>query len=65
MVEFLRGQITLDESIDQFYEIDSERQAAQQKVVSDFQTLETCEPDVRSVGFARLIDNLFSDIRFL
>lgn len=43
MLKFLRGQITLDEYIDQFYEIDSERQAAQQKLVSDFQTLETFE----------------------
>lgn len=65
MFKFLRGQITLDEYIDQFYEIDSERQAAQQKLVSDFQTLETFEPDLRSVGFARLIENLLSDIRLL
>lgn len=65
MLKFLRGQITLDEYIDQFYEIDSERQATQQKLVSDFQTLETFEPDLRSVGFARLIENLLSDIRLL
>ena len=36
-----------------------------EKLVSDFQTLETFEPDLRSVGFARLIENLLSDIRLL
>lgn len=65
MVDFQTKQINLEQYIDRFYEIDSEREVAQQKLISDFQKLEIFEPDVRSAGFAVLIENLLSDIRLL
>jgi hypothetical protein len=49
IVDFQTKQINLEQSIDRFYEIDSEREVARQKLISDFQKLEIFEPDVRSL----------------
>jgi hypothetical protein len=65
MSNFLENKISLDQYIDQFWETEFQSQANQQKLVSDFKRLERFNPDVRSVGFARLIENLLSDIRLL
>jgi hypothetical protein len=65
MSNFLENKISLDQYIDQFWETEFQRQANQQKLVSDFKRLERFNPDVCSVSFARLIENLLSDIRLL
>lgn len=49
IVDFQTKQINLEQSIDRFYEIDSEREVGRQKLISDFQKLEIFEPDVRSL----------------
>lgn len=45
--------------------IESEIENKYQKLLSDFESLDTFEPDNRSVGFSILIENLLSDIRLL
>ena len=65
MSDFLENKIDLNQYIDQFWKVESKTQINQEKLVSDFKCLERFEPDVRSVGFAILIENLLSDIRIL
>ena len=63
MVDLLTDKTNIDQYVDQFHEIDARSEKAKQKLLSDFRKLETFEPDVRSVGFGILIENLMSDIR--
>ena len=65
MIDFLKNTIDLDQYIDKFYEIDSKQQKSQEKLKSNFTKLQAFNPDLRSKGFAILIENLFSDIRIL
>lgn len=65
MSNFLGNKISLDQYVDKFWEVESQSRENQEKLVSDFKCLETFKPDVRSVGFAILIENLLSDIRLL
>ena len=65
MSNFLENKISLDQYVDKFWEIESQSRENQEKLVLDFKCLETFEPDVRSVDFVILIENLLSDIRLL
>lgn len=65
MVDFLEDTIDFDQYIDCFYKMDYEIQEYKEKLKSDFEKLRAFEPDLRSKGFAILIENLFSDIRVL
>ena len=65
MRDFLEDKINLDHYIHRFWEIESRSEETMQKLISDFESLETFEPDIRSVGFAILIENLLSDIRLV
>jgi hypothetical protein len=65
MSNFLENKISLDQYIDQFWQIEFQSERNEKKLVSDFKRLERFEPDVRSVGFSSLIEYLLSDIRLL
>lgn len=48
MVDLLETKITLDQYVDQFWEIENQIQETRKKVMSDFETLKKFEPNSES-----------------
>lgn len=62
---FLKGKISLDEYIDQFYRIIDKVSKSKEEIHVDLEKLSLFKPNPKSEGFSKLIRNLLSDIRLL
>ena len=61
----LKGEITYGEYIAQFRRISDEVSKSREELHADLQKLSLFEPNPKSEGFSRLIENLLSDIRLV